>query len=131
MNLTRAWITYLIVRLAAFIIPFAAVLLALPDWQWNWLAGAIVGAIISFAVSVIFLREERLAIGQSVEDRRAAAGRRDRRAALDHEEDADLDAAHAGATADTETAAEAAEPTDTAADARADADAAADESTTK
>ncbi|MFC5128027.1 DUF4229 domain-containing protein [Pseudoclavibacter helvolus] len=63
MNSKRAWLVYTVIRLLAFAVPFAVVMLALPDWQWNWLAGAAVGAIISACISVIFLRGTRQQMG--------------------------------------------------------------------
>ena len=93
MDLTRAWITYVVVRVVAFVVPFAAVMLALPGWQWNWLLGAVFGALASQALSVIALRPQRERIAQGLAERRAAEDRpRDTRRAVDLEEDADLDA---------------------------------------
>mgnify|MGYP003604959236 CR=1 FL=1 len=35
MNSKRAWLVYTVIRLLAFAVPFAVVMLALPDWQWT------------------------------------------------------------------------------------------------
>lgn len=95
MTPTRAWIIYALIRLAAFAVPFVVVMLVMPDFEYNWLVGALVGVAVGLAVSEIFLRDERIAIGEQLEERRAAreASRAERRSALDLEEDADVDAA--------------------------------------
>ncbi|RRJ86018.1 DUF4229 domain-containing protein [Gulosibacter macacae] len=92
MRTSSAWITYTVVRLLAFAIPFIVIMLVLPAWQWNWLTGLIAGTVISLAVSEIFLRKQKIAIGEAIEQRRAGRADRDRRPAVDIEEDADLDA---------------------------------------
>lgn len=88
MNSKRAWLVYTVIRLLAFAVPFAVVMLALPDWQWNWLAGAAVGAIISACISVIFLRGTRQQMGA---DLQRLSERKDSRTADDKDEDAALD----------------------------------------
>lgn len=88
MNSKRAWLVYTVIRLLAFAVPFAVVMLALPDWQWNWLAGAAVGAIISACISVIFLRGTRQQMGA---DLQRLSERKDARTADDKDEDAALD----------------------------------------
>lgn len=88
MNSKRAWLVYTVIRLLAFAVPFAVVMLALPDWQWNWLAGAAVGAIISACISVIFLRGTRQQMGA---DLQRLSERKDSRTADDTDEDAALD----------------------------------------
>lgn len=101
MDLTRAWVTYVVVRLLAFVVPFALVMLALPGWQWNWLLGAVFGALASQSISVIALRPHRERIAQGLAERRAAEERpRETRRAIDLEEDADLDAHATEAEAD-------------------------------
>lgn len=90
MHSKRAWIVYTVVRVLAFAVPFAIVMLGFPAWQWNWLAGAIVGAVVSLAVSYIFLRRERTRMSEDLAEARA---RRDQRMQLDKEEDAALDEA--------------------------------------
>ncbi|NLT25981.1 MAG: DUF4229 domain-containing protein, partial [Microbacteriaceae bacterium] len=93
MDLSRAWIIYVAVRLVSFVVPFALVMLALPGWEWNWLLGAVFGALASQAISVIALRPHRERIAQGLAERRAAEERpRETRRAIDLEEDADLDA---------------------------------------
>lgn len=88
MNSKRAWLVYTVIRLLAFAVPFAVVMLALPDWQWNWLAGAAVGAIISACISVIFLRGTRQQMGA---DLQRLSERKDSRTTDDKDEDAALD----------------------------------------
>lgn len=90
---TRAWIVYTVVRILAFAIPCAAVLLALPTWEWNWALGAVVGALVSGLVSYLFLRRQREAMTAGLA---ARAARRDGRGADDLAEDAELDAASDG-----------------------------------
>ena len=89
MTPTRAWITYAIIRLAAFAIPFVIVLLLLPNFEYNWAVAAVVGAVVGLAVSEIFLHNQRIAIGEQLAERQN--DKRDRRRAIDFEEDADLD----------------------------------------
>ncbi|WP_271986475.1 DUF4229 domain-containing protein [Pseudoclavibacter terrae] len=88
MNSKRAWLVYSVIRLLAFAVPFAVVMLALPAWQWNWLAGALVGAVISACISVIFLRGTRQQMG---DDLQRLTERKDARTADDKDEDAALD----------------------------------------
>ncbi|NYF11767.1 mannitol-specific phosphotransferase system IIBC component [Pseudoclavibacter sp. JAI123] len=96
MNSKRAWLVYSVIRLLAFAVPFAVVMLALPAWQWNWLAGALIGAVISACISVIFLRGTRQQMG---DDLQRLTERKDARTADDKDEDAALDS-----TAETEAA---------------------------
>ncbi|PPG38308.1 DUF4229 domain-containing protein [Pseudoclavibacter sp. RFBA6] len=110
MNSKRAWLVYSVIRLLAFAVPFAVVMLALPAWQWNWLAGALVGAVISACISVIFLRGTRQQMG---DDLQRLTERKDARTADDKDEDEALDstaetaAAEPGkATAETDEASE-------------------------
>lgn len=126
MNSKRAWLVYTVIRLLAFAVPFAVVMLALPDWQWNWLAGAAVGAIISACISVIFLRGTRQQMGA---DLQRLSERKDSRTADDKDEDAALDTTEkvspteAEETEAEQTAVEPSEATKTDADADAtDAD---------
>lgn len=129
MNSKRAWLVYTVIRLLAFAVPFAVVMLALPDWQWNWLAGAAVGAIISACISVIFLRGTRQQMGA---DLQRLSERKDSRTADDKDEDAALDTTEkvspteaeeteAEQTGAEQTAVEPSEATKTDADADADA----------
>lgn len=126
MNSKRAWLVYTVIRLLAFAVPFAVVMLALPDWQWNWLAGAAVGAIISACISVIFLRGTRQQMGA---DLQRLSERKDSRTTDDKDEDAALDTTEkvspteAEETEAEQTAVEPSEATKTDADADAtDAD---------
>lgn len=124
MNSKRAWLVYTVIRLLAFAVPFAVVMLALPAWQWNWLAGAAVGAIISACISVIFLRGTRQQMGA---DLQRLSERKDSRTADDKDEDAALDTTEkvspteAEETEAEQTAVEPSEATKTDADADADA----------
>ena len=124
MNSKRAWLVYTVIRLLAFAVPFAVVMLALPDWQWNWLAGAAVGAIISACISVIFLRGTRQQMGA---DLQRLSERKDSRTADDKDEDAALDTTEkvspteAEETEAEQTSVEPIEATKTDADADADA----------
>lgn len=88
MESKRAWAVYTVIRVLAFALPFALVMVALPTWQWNWLLGAILGSVVGLAVSYIFLRRQRDAIAG---DLAAMKERRDTRMVLDKEEDAALD----------------------------------------
>lgn len=88
MHPTRAWIIYTLVRLAAFAVPFAVLMLTLPTLSWNWLLGVGVGALVSQLVSYIFLRDVRVAMVQGMIERRE---RPDQRGADDLAEDAELD----------------------------------------
>ncbi|WP_424466054.1 DUF4229 domain-containing protein [Pseudoclavibacter helvolus] len=97
MNSKRAWLVYTVIRLLAFAVPFAVVMLALPDWQWNWLAGAAVGAIISACISVIFLRGTRQQMGA---DLQRLSERKDARTADDKDEDAALDSSEGAQAAE-------------------------------
>ena len=93
MTPTRAWITYALLRLAAFAVPFVIVMLVLPDFRFNWVIGGVVGVAVGLAVSEIFLRRQRIAIGEQLEQRREQrdATRAERRSALEREEDADVE----------------------------------------
>ncbi|KAB1644952.1 DUF4229 domain-containing protein [Gulosibacter chungangensis] len=98
MKTSRAWTIYILVRVLAFIVPFGIVMLVLPTWQWNWLVGVIVGAIVSLAISQIFLYRERFAVAESLQERaESRAAQKDQRRPIDVEEDADIDAQVEGA----------------------------------
>ena len=101
MDSKRAWFGYLVIRVLAFAVPFAAIMFALPGWRWNWVAGLVAGSIISVAVSYIFLQPQRTRMAEDVKHART---RTDRRSALDKEEDAALDEAEEAAPAATEDA---------------------------
>lgn len=70
MKTSRAWIIYTVVRLLAFAVPFVLIMLLLPTVQWNWLIAVVVASVIGFAVSLLFLRSERLAIGGAIMQQR-------------------------------------------------------------
>ncbi len=89
MTATRAWIIYTITRLGSFVVPFVAIMLILPDWQWNWLVGIVVGAVVSASISQIFLSKPRAVMAEQMAARRAE--KVDPRAPIDIEEDALLD----------------------------------------
>lgn len=92
MKTSRAWTVYALVRVLAFIVPFGIIMLVLPSWQWNWLVGVIVGAIVSLAVSQIFLYRERHTMADSLRERaEEKAANVDQRRPIDLEEDADLE----------------------------------------
>ncbi|GAB3299255.1 DUF4229 domain-containing protein [Pseudoclavibacter terrae] len=107
MNSKRAWLVYSVIRLLAFAVPFAVVMLALPAWQWNWLAGALVGAVISACISVIFLRGTRQQMG---DDLQRLTERKDARTADDKDEDAALDSTAETAAAEPGTETDETEP---------------------
>lgn len=88
MDSKRAWIGYSVIRVLAFFVPFVIVMVAFPTWQYNWLVGVILGTIVGVAVSYIFLRRQRMRMVQDLADLRA---RKDKRSALDREEDALID----------------------------------------
>lgn len=89
MTATRAWIIYTLTRLGSFVVPFVAIMLILPDWQWNWLVGIAVGAVVSSSISQIFLSKHRAVMAEQLAARRAE--KVDHRAPIDIEEDALLD----------------------------------------
>lgn len=90
MKSSRAWILYTLIRVLAFAIPFGIIMITLPDWEWNWLLGAVVGTIIGLCVSYIFLRGPSEQIG---EDLHRLRNRSDTRSEDSLVEDAELDAA--------------------------------------
>ncbi len=113
MTATRAWIIYTLTRLGSFVVPFVAIMLILPDWQWNWLVGIAVGAVVSSSISQIFLSKHRAVMAEQIAARRAE--KVDHRAPIDIEEDALLDEyeaaqAESAATTPPATADEAAAP---------------------
>ncbi|MGO1543938.1 MAG: hypothetical protein ACTHXA_06320 [Gulosibacter sp.] len=99
MKTSRAWTVYILVRVLAFIVPFGIIMLVLPTWQWNWLVGVIVGAIVSLTISQIFLYREQIEIGGAIQERaEARKARANERRPIDIEEDADIDAQSPDAT---------------------------------
>lgn len=105
MNSARAWIVYTVVRLLAFAIPVAAVMLAMPGWEWSWLVAVAAGAAISALVSYIFLRPQReamaagLAAGRAPKDDRSEDELAEDEA-LDHAGESSLERAEEGVEAD-------------------------------
>ncbi|MBN6778595.1 DUF4229 domain-containing protein [Pseudoclavibacter alba] len=91
MTSTRAWISYTIVRLLAFALPCAGIMLALPTWEWNWLLGVGVGALVSALVSYLFLRKQRQAMTAGMIARREAKHASDVRGEDELAEDEALD----------------------------------------
>lgn len=87
---SSAWITYTVVRLLAFALPCAAVMLALPQWEWNWALGVAVGALVSLLVSYVFLRRQRDAMARGLA---AARAPKDARSADEIAEDEAVDQA--------------------------------------
>lgn len=107
MTATRAWIIYTVTRLGSFAVPFVVIMLILPDWQWNWLVGVAVGAVVSASVSQIFLAKPRAVMAEQMAARRDENV--DHRTPTDMEEDALIDeyeAAHPAAKTDSTPAAE-------------------------
>jgi len=92
MKSQRAWVTYTVIRILSFAVPFAVVMLALPTVQFNWIIAAAVGATISLCVSFIFLRSARVRMSGDLAELRT---RKDRRTEGDREEDALVDEAEA------------------------------------
>jgi hypothetical protein len=71
-------------------------MLLLPNLPYNWIIAVVVGSIVGFTVSIIFLRDERLEIGGSImaaREGRAPKGRdaEEEDALLDEAEDAPAD----------------------------------------
>ncbi len=62
MNTRTAWTTYILLRLAFLVVPFAALMLI--GWPW-WLSLAI-AALVSVSLSVIFLSKQRSAASESI-----------------------------------------------------------------
>ena len=79
----RAWVTYSILRVLAFAIPFVVLYLLLPDYWWVAVLGA---TVIGFCVSYIFLRPQRDRIAQQLAQSRA---REPQKRADESAEDAD------------------------------------------
>lgn len=87
----RSVITYTVLRLLAFLVPFALLML-LPIFQELWWLAAIFAALIGLSLSLIFLRVPLSGVSQTVHDRQ----RRRNRTAREEDmaaEDAEVDAA--------------------------------------
>ena len=78
----RDWLLFSTVRLLAFVVPFAVLMIIGIDW---WIA-ALAGAVIGFCVSYIFLAPLRERVALQVADARAGAPKA---SAADSAEDAD------------------------------------------
>lgn len=77
----RAVVTYSLLRLLAFAVPFVVLYLLLPAYWWVALLGA---AVIGFCVSYIFLRPQRDRVAAQL-----AAARAPKKRADESAEDAD------------------------------------------
>lgn len=55
MNTRSAWLVYVVLRLAFFAVPFAALMLL----NWPWWLSAIVATLVAVSLSVIFLSKHR------------------------------------------------------------------------
>ncbi|MDQ0744980.1 hypothetical protein QFZ62_002288 [Clavibacter sp. B3I6] len=89
----RYWLVYTVVRILLFAVPFGLVVAVSPDF---WPLAAVIGAVVSFCGSYIFLRPQREAMARDLEA--VAAGRR-KPVADDDSEDAAVDAAERRARA--------------------------------
>ena len=77
----RAWVTYSLLRVLAFAVPFVLLYLLLPGYWW---VAAIGAAVIGFCVSYIFLRPQRDRIARQLAEARAGgAAKRDDESAED------------------------------------------------
>lgn len=56
------WVTYSLLRIALFAVPFAVLMLVGVDWIW----AALVATIVSFCASYIFLRRQRDAMANDL-----------------------------------------------------------------
>ncbi|MFD2340774.1 DUF4229 domain-containing protein [Clavibacter tessellarius] len=92
MSSRRYWLVYTVVRVLLFAVPFGLVVAVNADL---WPLAAVIGAVVSFCGSYIFLRTQREAMAADLAA--VAAGRR-RPVEDDDSEDAALDAAERRAT---------------------------------
>jgi hypothetical protein len=83
----RYWLVYTVLRVLMFAIPFGLVVAVSPDF---WPLAAVIGAVVSFCGSYIFLRKQREAMAADLAA--VAAGRR-KPVEDDDSEDAAVDAA--------------------------------------
>jgi hypothetical protein len=94
----RYWLVYTVVRILLFAVPFGLVVAVSPDF---WPLAAVIGAVVSFCGSYIFLHKQREAMAADLAA--VAAGRR-KPVEDDDSEDAAVDAAerqaHAAGAAD-------------------------------
>jgi hypothetical protein len=89
----RYWLVYTVLRVLMFAIPFGLVVAVSPDF---WPLAAVIGAVVSFCGSYIFLRKQREAMAADLAA--VAAGRR-KPVEDDDSEDAAVDAAERRARA--------------------------------
>lgn len=87
MSSRRYWLVYTVVRILLFAVPFGLVVAVSPDF---WPLAAVIGAVVSFCGSYIFLRKQREAMAADLAA--VAAGRR-KPVEDDDSEDAAVDAA--------------------------------------
>ncbi|WP_328706855.1 DUF4229 domain-containing protein [Clavibacter zhangzhiyongii] len=93
MSSRRYWLVYTVVRILLFAVPFGLVVAVSPDF---WPLAAVIGAVVSFCGSYIFLRPQREAMAADLAA--VAAGRR-KPVEDDDSEDAAVDAAERRARA--------------------------------
>ncbi|WP_435094559.1 DUF4229 domain-containing protein [Clavibacter michiganensis] len=93
MSSRRYWLVYTVVRILLFAVPFGLVVAVSPDF---WPLAAVVGAVVSFCGSYIFLRTQREAMAA---DLAAIAAGRKAPVEDDDSEDAAVDAAERRARA--------------------------------
>jgi hypothetical protein len=89
----RYWLVYTVLRVLMFAIPFGLVVAVSPDF---WPLAAVIGAVVSFCGSYIFLRKQREAMAADLAA--VAAGRR-KPVEDDDSEDAAVEAAERRARA--------------------------------
>lgn len=88
-----SFLVYSVLRLAAFAVPFALMML-LPAFHDLWWLAALFAALIGLSISVLFLRRPLADVSQSLAARReASAGRRSEREIEDELENAANDEA--------------------------------------
>ncbi len=93
MSSRRYWLVYTVVRILLFAVPFGLVVAVSPDF---WPLAAVIGAVVSFCGSYIFLRKQREAMAA---DLAAIAAGRKAPVEDDDSEDAAVDAAERRARA--------------------------------
>ncbi|RII88957.1 DUF4229 domain-containing protein, partial [Clavibacter michiganensis] len=93
MSSRRYWLVYTVVRILLFAVPFGLVVAVSPDF---WPLAAVIGAVVSFCGSYIFLRRQREAMAA---DLAAIAAGRKAPVEDDDSEDAAIDAAERRARA--------------------------------
>lgn len=112
MSTRTAWIVYIVLRLLFFAVPFAALYMI----GWHWALAAIVAALVSISLSVLFLSKPRETAAVSIHEWRHRDRTHD-----DIVEDAEIAAGEAAAPGtSTDTAANPAAASTAASDASAD-----------